>query len=54
MSGIDELISIGIEDPEYYAELLSMTSRDVNRRLLSNERPCPDARSPSAYRHFSM
>jgi hypothetical protein len=42
MSGIDELISIGIEDPEYYAELLSMTPRDGNRRLLSNERPCPD------------
>jgi hypothetical protein len=42
MSGIDDLISIGIEDPEYYAELLSVTPRDVNRRLLSNEHPCPD------------
>ncbi|KAI0282111.1 hypothetical protein BGY98DRAFT_132673 [Russula aff. rugulosa BPL654] len=38
----DELISIGIEDPEYYAELLSVTPRDANRPLLSNEHPCPD------------
>ena len=42
MSGIDELISIGIEDPEYYAELLSVTTRDANRHLLSNEHPCSD------------
>jgi hypothetical protein len=42
MSGIDELISIGIEDPEYYAELLSVTPRDVSGRLLSDERPGPD------------
>ena len=42
MSGIDELISIGIEDPEYYAELLSVTTRDVNGRLLSNEHSCSD------------
>jgi hypothetical protein len=46
MSGIDDRISIGIEDPGYYAELLSVTSRsvtsrDANRRLLSND-PCPD------------
>jgi hypothetical protein len=38
----DELISIGFEDPEYYAELLSVTPRDANRPLLSNEHPCPD------------
>ena len=38
----DDPISIGIEDPEYYAELLSVTPRDANRRLLSNEHPCPD------------
>ena len=42
MSGFDELISIGIDDPEYYAELLRVTIRDANRRLLSDERPCPD------------
>ena len=42
MSGVDDLISIGIGDPEYYAELLSVIPRDANRRLLSNEHPCPD------------
>ena len=42
MSGIDELISIGIEDPEYYAELLSVITRDANRCLLSNEHSCSD------------
>ena len=36
------LDKLGIEDPEYYAELLSVTPRDANRCLLSNEHPCPD------------
>jgi len=37
MSGIDEPISIGTEDPEYYAELLVKTSRPTNWRLPSDE-----------------
>jgi len=39
MSGI---ISIGTEDPEYYAELLRNIPRPANRRLQSNEQSCPD------------
>jgi hypothetical protein len=42
MSGINQPISIGTEDPEYYAELLCKTSRRANRRLPSDERSCPD------------
>ena len=41
MSGINEPIFIGT-DPEYYAELLCKTPRVANRRLPSDERPCPD------------
>ena len=41
MSGIDEPISIGTEDPEYYAELLVKTSRPTNWRLPSDERSSP-------------
>ncbi|KAF8487750.1 hypothetical protein F5888DRAFT_1911251 [Russula emetica] len=41
MSGINQPISIGTEDPEYYAELFCKTP---NQRLPSDdsERPCPD------------
>jgi hypothetical protein len=39
---MSEFISIGTEDPEYYAELLCKTCRPPNRHLPSDERPCPD------------
>jgi hypothetical protein len=42
MSGINQPISIGTEDPEYYAELFCKTSRLANRRLPSDERSCLD------------
>jgi hypothetical protein len=35
-------ISINANDPGYYTELLRNTSRLANRRLPSDERPCPD------------
>ena len=38
----DQLISIGVGDPEYYAELLSKIPRPANRRLPSDEPSCPD------------
>ncbi|KAI0277271.1 hypothetical protein BGY98DRAFT_980548 [Russula aff. rugulosa BPL654] len=41
MSG-KQPIFIDANDPEYYAELLSKASRLANRRLPSDERPCPD------------
>jgi hypothetical protein len=44
MSGIDQPISIGIEDPEYYAELFCKPIL-ANRRLPSDERSCPDVPS---------
>ncbi|KAH9971808.1 hypothetical protein BGW80DRAFT_1460262 [Lactifluus volemus] len=46
MSGINQPISIGTDDPEYYAELFrkARTSRPTlaNRCLRSKERSCPD------------
>jgi len=42
MSGINQPISIGTEDPEYYAELLRKTPRLANRCLPSDERSRPD------------
>jgi len=42
MSGINEPISIGTEEPEYYAELFCKTSRPANRRLPFDEQSCPD------------
>ena len=42
MSEINQPIDIGIEDPEYYAELFCRTSRLANRRLPYEERFCPD------------
>ena len=49
MSGFDEFIPIDVGDPEYYANLLNMTPRDTNWRLLSNEHPCPDHGVPSIH-----
>jgi hypothetical protein len=37
-----EPISLGAQDPEYYAELFCKISRPADRRLPSDERPCPD------------
>src|ERR1700733_589182 len=36
------LLSIGTEDPEFYAELLQKTSGIANRRLPFDERLCPE------------
>jgi hypothetical protein len=42
MFGTDQPISVGIEDPEYYAELLRNTHRLANRRLPFDEESCSD------------
>ena len=42
MSGINQPISIGAEDPEYYGELLMKTCRPAKLRLPSGELSWPD------------
>jgi hypothetical protein len=42
MSEIYQPISIGTQDPEYYAELFCKISRPADQRLPSDERSCPD------------
>ncbi len=50
MSGINQPISIGTEDPEYYAEFLRKTLRLANRRLPSNEHERSSPVGPLAQR----
>jgi hypothetical protein len=42
MSWINQPISMGTEEPEYFAELLSMIPRRADRRLPSDESSCPN------------
>jgi len=62
MSGINEPISIGTEEPEYYAELSARLPDPQIGAYRSMNNPVLTfpvfralmARSPGAYRHFSM
>jgi hypothetical protein len=51
MSGIDQPISMGTEDPEYYAELLRKTPRHANWCPPSDEQSCPDIPSIQDVNH---